>query len=302
MTAPNHSRMGREEDPLGGSGTSPLDDFDWGDPVVDTAAAKGSSPGPTPIPGLVPTAAPEAAPEPSPRTSPPAPAFEPVLEWAPAANPAPAPAPGPARPPEPAPVPGVWPGASASGSGLLPPATSAPPPSQPRALDFVAQRIRERYFRARFPEMEPPSPANPDPSPIIKSARLYFEDGDVERSAELLQQSSEMLPREDRLLLAKLEIHFLTRDAARFAATARVFEQRFPASPDVPKIRRFGERLAVEARMAAGTASPDERYGAWPEIANWIEAPWDLTSEVLAVELRSRLLSMPATADAAGGA
>ena len=54
------------------------------------------------------------------------------------------------------------------------------------------------------------------------------------------------------------------------------------------------------ALLAAGTASADERYGAWPEIANWIEAPWDLTSEVLAAELRSRLLALPAAADPAG--
>ena len=293
MFAPQHSRRGREEeDSFGGSGPSPVDDFDWGEPVVDTAAATGATSAPKPIADLVP--APVAPPPPAaePAPAPQAPAFEPVLEWTPT--------PVPARPGAPLspsmPTPGIWPGAAAPPAG----ASTAPPPNQPRSLDFVAQRIRERYFRARFPEIEPPSPANPDPTPIIKSARLYFEDGDVERAGELLQQSSEMLPREDRLLLAKLEIHFLTRDLPRFSATARVFEQRFPASPDLPKVRRFGERLQVEARVAAGTASADERYGAWPEIANWIEAPWDLTSEVLAVELRSRLLAMPATADPAG--
>lgn len=294
MNALHHSRMGREEDPFGGSGGSPVDDFDWGDPVVDTAAATGAAPAPKPIADLVPAPVVPPPPAATPVEAAEGLAFEPVLEWTP--TPVPAHPSAPLPPPMSAPAaPGIWPG-SAGPTG----ASTAPPPTQPRSLDFVAQRIRERYFRARFPEIEPPGPANPDPTPIIKSARLYFEDGDAERAGELLQQSSEMLPREDRLLLAKLEIHFLTRDLPRFSATTRVFEQRFPASPDLPKVRRFGERLQVEARVAAGTASPDERYGAWPEIANWIEAPWDLTSEVLAAELRSRLLAMPAAADPAG--
>ena len=122
----------------------------------------------------------------------------------------------------------------------------------------------------------------------------------MDHAVELLQQAAEILPREDRLLLAKLEIHFLSREAAPFAATAKVFEQRFPASVEIPKIRRMAERLNAEARAASGAGGTDERYGAWPEIANWIEAPWDLTSEVLAVELRSRLLATPTGSDAGG--
>lgn len=303
MTSSRHPPWAPQDAESGGSGSLGLDDLDWGDPVAGTPA----KPAPPPAAASpAPAATPRPPAAPAPLAPPVAPAsgapadnsldFEPVIEW----KPEPLPVAAPATPATP--VSRAAPAAPApSRPGPPRPSTAAPGAPAPRTFDYVAHRIRERYFRARFPEIEPPNATSPDPGPIIKSARLYFEDGDVARAVELLQQSSEILPREDRLLLAKLEIHFLSREAAPFAATAKIFEQRFPASVEIPKIRRMAERLNAEARVAAGAAGPDERYGAWPEIANWIEAPWDLTSEVLAVELRSRLLATPTGSDSSGG-
>lgn len=278
--------MGREDVPLGGPGVSALaDEVDWGAPVVDAAAELSA---PRAGQSLSGRASPRDAPggDATPDLEPTA--FAP-LEWEPGG--APSPSTG-------------NPAAVARADGAQTPPSSAASVSHflPQPIDFVAHRIRERYFRARFPEVEPPSsPANADPGAVIRAARLYFEDGDIERAAELLQLAAEILPREDRLLLAKLEIHFLALDASSFAATARLFEGRFPTSPDLPRVHRLGQRLQAEAQPAGGAVA-DDRYGAWPEIANWIEAPWDLTSEVLAVELRGRLLAMPVASDLTGGA
>jgi hypothetical protein len=151
---------------------------------------------------------------------------------------------------------------------------SGSPPAE-GASESMRQRIRERYFRARFPDAPLPVAGTDDPSALIKSARLYFEDGDTARAIELLEQAGELMPRTERTQLAKLEIHFLRGDAW-------------------PEVARLGRRLSPHEPLFAlvGPAESDahDHYGAWPETPNWIEAPWDLTSEVLIVELRGRIL------------
>lgn len=182
-----------------------------------------------------------------------------------------------------------------------PGASRAPKPAPAVAGDPAAERIRERYFTVRFPGA--PS-LRPDTAPasLVKSARLYFEDGDSLRAVELLECASQALPAEPSLWLARLEILFLSRRGEAFVAAARRFRESFPQSPQWSEVERLGWRLAPQERLfAAGRpqgASGDEHFGAWPEAPNWIEAPWDLTGEVLAVELRGRVLGT-ATARAA---
>lgn len=159
--------------------------------------------------------------------------------------------------------------------------------------DPLRARIRERYFAVRFPGA-PAGAAAKEPSEFIKVARLYFEDDDAERAVELLQYAVEALPGEERLWLARLEILFLARRADAFVELAREFQKRFPDTKAWPQVARLGFLLAPkEMVFSAGRPtgqSVDEHYGAWPESPNWIEAPWDLTGEVLAVELRGRIL------------
>jgi hypothetical protein len=171
--------------------------------------------------------------------------------------------------------------------------SSAQPPVPDIGDDLLRQRIRARYLAVRFPGV-PAGTSACDASGYIKIARLYFEDGDFERANELLQYLNEALPGEERPWLARLEVLFLCSDAAAFVEVARGFRERFPHSAAWGELARLGFRLAPkEMLFAAGRPegqSLDEHYGAWPEAPNWIEAPWDLTGEVLAVELRGRIL------------
>lgn len=195
--------------------------------------------------------------------------------------------------------------AAPSAQGPAAPAPHASPaavakPSQPAAVARPAApaepgnaRIRERYYQIRFPGA-PGLGADADVSSLVKVARLYFEDGDAARAVELLGCASAALPQEERLPLAALEILFLTRQGEAFVEAARAFRERFPASKRWADIERLGWRFAPRERLFAGGRpqgeAVDERFGAWPESPNWIEAPWDLTCEVLAVELRGRVL------------
>jgi hypothetical protein len=183
---------------------------------------------------------------------------------------------------------------SAPNSARDPAHRPGPPPAKARrkpALDPLQQKIRARYFSARFPDA--PSTLE-DPSAIIKAARLYFEDGRVGTAIELLAHAAESAPREEAYWLAMLEIRFLSNNARSFVDGARRFRRRFPISESWPAVSRLGRRVAPhEPLFAADQADAPEddgHYGAWPEVPNWIEAPWDLTSEVLAVELRGRIL------------
>lgn len=176
------------------------------------------------------------------------------------------------------------------------PATPSPAaaiPATPVAETPGNARIRERYYNIRFPGA-PSLGADADVSSLVKVARLYFEDGDAARAVELLGCASAALPHEERLPLAALEILFLTRQGEAFVEAARAFRARFPASKRWADVERLGWKFAPRERLFAGGRPQgeaiDERFGAWPESPNWIEAPWDLTSEVLAVELRGRVL------------
>lgn len=179
----------------------------------------------------------------------------------------------------------------------------APPPaleSEPVAVPADAEgdgpgnpRIRERYYAVRFPGA--PSLAGGANVPgLVKMARLYFEDGDGARAVELLDCAAAALPREESLRLAALQILFLMRKGEAFVQAARAFRARFPNSPRWAEIERLGWRFAPRERLFAGGRpegkANDEHFGAWPECPNWIEAPYDLTNEVLAVELRGWVL------------
>ncbi len=191
------------------------------------------------------------------------------------------PADGPRR--EPAPATAAERAATGSAPAISPVPANAP----------GSARIRERYCAIRFPG-GPALAADADVSGLIKVARLYFEDGDSPRAVELLDCAAAVLPGEERLRLAALEILFLARDGEAFVAAARAFRDRFPGSGRWADIERLGWRFAPRERLFAGgrpqDKAADAHFGAWPESPNWIEAPWDLTCEVLAVELRGRVL------------
>lgn len=198
-----------------------------------------------------------------------------------------------------------------------PPAAKAPdrpwqPPPPPRKAEpdeATRRRIHDRYLAVRFPGAPHTDQDLRDSAGVIKSARLYFEDGDVDRACELLEFAADASPGDESTWLAHLEILFLKRHAAPFTQLAVRFHERFPASARWPEILRLGLRLAPEEAVFHGArpreAAIDEHYGAWPQVQNWIQAPFDLTGDVLAAEFHAKMrggrdVSAPISAKASG--
>lgn len=164
----------------------------------------------------------------------------------------------------------------------------------PRGYDSKRRKIRDRYIATRFPGVATCSSDLESADRVIKSARLYFEEERNDAALELLELAIEECPREMSLWLARLEILFLIRDAQGYAETARNFNRQHPAAEESwAEICRLGRALAPAEALFGSRKGPrdHEHYGPWPHTPNWIQAPWDLTAEVTAAELHSRLRS-----------
>lgn len=156
----------------------------------------------------------------------------------------------------------------------------------PQERDAVRARIRDRYVAARFPGVARCAAELAHAARVVKAARLYFEEEDLERALELLQLAVEEAPHEASPWLARLEILFLAREAGAFTACAREFRARHADHEAWPEIVRLGAALAPSDplfRDAAGRRD-HEHYGPWPDLPNWIQAPWDLTAEIRAAD------------------
>jgi hypothetical protein len=156
----------------------------------------------------------------------------------------------------------------------------------PRELDGLRRRIRDRYIGARFPGVARNAADLASASRVIKAARLYFEEEDVASALELLQLAVEEAPREASLWLARLEILFLARDGEGFIACAREFRALHRENGAWDEVLRLGRALVPGEALfiEAGGPRAHDHYGPWPDLPNWIQAPWDLTGEVLAAD------------------
>lgn len=195
-----------------------------------------------------------------------------------------------------------WDGDAGASVALEPsPATgsdeAAAAEDNPAGYDARSRRIRDRYIGARFPGVARSSADLEKPDRVVKSARLYFEDGQSETALELLDVAIEQDSRAAPLWLAQLEILFLTRNAPRFIETARAFRAMHPASEAWNEIARLGRALAPTESLFGPAAGPrdHDHYGPWPDLPNWIQANWDLTAEVVASDFH-RILKQRARA------
>lgn len=167
---------------------------------------------------------------------------------------------------------------------LLPPAA---PGNDPRSFDARRRKIRDRYIATRFSGVASCSTDLESSERVIKSARLYFEEERNDAALELLELAIEECPRERSLWLARLEILFLLRDARGFLETACDFYQEHPDAGEAwAEVCRLGRALVPgEALFGARSGPRDhEHYGPWPHTPNWIQAPWDLTAEIVAAD------------------
>lgn len=158
---------------------------------------------------------------------------------------------------------------------------------------FMRRKIRERYLDVRFPGTPHAEADLRNAAGVVKSARLYFEDGDIERAAELLEFAGDANPGQEATALALLEILYLARRPRAFRAAARTYRERFPEGGAWGEIARLGAELLPENPLFKGAApaeeDPHDHYGAWPRVQNWIQAPFDLTGDVLAAEFHAKL-------------
>ncbi len=59
-----------------------------------------------------------------------------------------------------------------------------------------------------------------------------------------------------------------------------------------PEVARLG-RAVAPSEMIFGAKQGDrahEHYGPWPHLPNWLEASWDLTGDVLAVDFHRAMV------------
>ena len=171
-------------------------------------------------------------------------------------------------------------------------------PGEDAACDWDPQRrrIRERYLCARFPGVVRAVADLQRAEDVIKSARLYFEDGREDLALELLEMAIQDAPQEAATWLARLEILFLTRDAAAFVAVARDFRALHGEHAEWAEIARLGRAISPGEALfgACAGARAHEHYGPWPDLPNWIQAPWDLTAEVIASDFHRTVRGLAA--------
>lgn len=174
------------------------------------------------------------------------------------------------------------------------------PDPAPRRLHPARARIRDRYIAARFRGQFKSGADLDEVERVIKVARLYFEENKIARANELLQLAIQQVADSRALRLARLEIAFLARDGASFTRWAGEFREQNPTAPEWADISRLGRIIAPGQTIFGAKAAPrsHEHYGPWPDMPNWIQASWDLTSEILAADFHVAAVrdSQPATA------
>jgi hypothetical protein len=146
--------------------------------------------------------------------------------------------------------------------------------------------VRDNYIADRFPGVAQSGGDLEQIALVIGSARLYFDEGKTDRALELLDLAIQQCPFDEPLRLARLEIAFLLRDAALYTDLAEEFHRIRGAGLAWTEVARLGRVVAPLATIfgAKQGARAHEHYGPWPHTPNWLNASWDLTPEVLAVD------------------
>ncbi len=102
---------------------------------------------------------------------------------------------------------------------------------------------RAAYIAQRFPELANEMISPDDPDSIINAARLSFEDGYVQRAAELLTYAFEERPGQLRFWLALFEIYRLERMTGEFSMLAAQFKDMHGGTDVWPKVQHIGREL-----------------------------------------------------------
>ncbi|MEP7069548.1 MAG: hypothetical protein ABI789_09920 [Usitatibacter sp.] len=173
-----------------------------------------------------------------------------------------------------------------------------------RFPDNNTDDLRRRYIEERFPEIGKGAIVLADATSVVKGARLFYEDGALARTVELLHYAIERNPAEVRNWLALFEVFRLERLPGEFAELARRFREQHGKSEYWRKVQYFGREIDPDNELYAQapvntfeTIGPSEarRLAAEavidPVAENWLGMPMDFQNEVLANELRKMLMS-----------
>lgn len=172
----------------------------------------------------------------------------------------------------------------------LVPAGQAAAPASSGEPEAAVSAIRDGYIAARFPGVARGSGDLAETERVIRSARLYFDESQQAKAAELLDLAIALNAATEELWLARLEIAFLVRSADDFCGLAHAFRHFHPASPAWSQIARLGHALRPAEPLFGAAAGPaSSQYGPWPDTPNWIQASWDLTAEVKAAEFHNAM-------------
>ena len=157
--------------------------------------------------------------------------------------------------------------------------------------DARRAKLRDRYLAARFPGVARTAADLKETERVIQAARLYFEERKLDRAIELLSLAIAQCPGDEALALARLEITFLMRSAALYVELAGDFRSAHAASKQWDEVSRLGRALAPGEAIFGAADGPraTDHYGPWPDMPNWMQAPWDLTAEVRATEFHQAM-------------
>lgn len=162
-----------------------------------------------------------------------------------------------------------------------------PAVTAPVEAPTLRRKLRDRYLAARFPGVVRSMADFADAGRVIKAVRLYFEERHFDRADELLDLGIAQAGSAKLLRLARLELAYLRRDAARYVECAIELQRVHPDSPEWLEVARLGRALSpghAELFGKAQNARAHDSYGPWPSMPNWLQASWDLTGEVLAAD------------------
>lgn len=162
--------------------------------------------------------------------------------------------------------------------------------------------LRRRYIEERFPEIAIGTLVLDDADSVLKSARLFYEDGSLARAVELLQYAVEEEPSSVKPWLALFEIFRLEGLAGEFGELAARFRAHHAASDYWRKVQHIGRELDPQDPLYRETGagavetvgSPGHRAASVtfdPLAENWLNAPMDFTTVALAASLRAGLLA-----------
>ena len=160
-----------------------------------------------------------------------------------------------------------------------------------KTKDAMAASIRDAYIRARFPGVAYCAEDLGETERVIRAARLYFDESHKTKANELLDLAIGLFPGREDTWLARLELAYLQRNSQDFCDVARALRHVHPASLAWDAINQLGLRLNPDDRTFGPKPSGEaSHYGPWPDTPNWIQASWDLTSEVRAADFHNAML------------